>query len=266
MVSSRSRPRYVARHASWAIRRIAGASEAVARRTRISRLGRGRAGGHRRRGRRGGRAPRRASSGRRCWRSVGASALRRAIAALISMTTRSRARPGRDGWARASGRPGRGSRPDARAAAGPPCRPRSTAARRRRCAASGRPSPTRRRRSRPPTAGARPGTGARRTRPSSIASRSWRSTRLSHVGATWRRPSASRRLAGRRSEGRPGAAPCPNDSGTGPSAARRGYERGMRRRSRSGARAAMVARERGRSGERGWQSPSRSWARRRGAA
>jgi hypothetical protein len=37
--------------------------------------------------------------------------------------------------------------------------------------------------------------------PSSIASRSWRSTRLSQVGATCRRPSASRRLAGRRAGG-----------------------------------------------------------------
>ena len=104
MVSSRSSRRYVARHASWAIRRMAGASEAVARRTRISGSGAVARPVTGRRDRRGGRAPRATSSGRRCCRSVGASALRRAIAALISMTTASSAaRSRRLGTSRAGG-------------------------------------------------------------------------------------------------------------------------------------------------------------------
>ncbi len=169
------------------------------------------------------------SRGRRCCRSVGASALTRAIARLMSTTSRSSSARTRARDAAALRGLDRRAGRAMRAGRGPPCRRRSTAATPRRCAACGTPAPTRRPPTRPGSAGAGPGGAGRRTarRPSPRGSGA-RSRSRAAPGA----PTGSGRAA-------PGlAAPCPERSASLPTG--RGHRRPRERplRGRTGARPA----------------------------
>ena len=161
------------------------------------------------------------TSGRRCWRSVGASALRRAIGRVDlddeALELRAVASPA-DG--RCGPAPARGSRRGGRAAPGRPCPPRihggaAPAFLSIRNAIAHSPANA------SSTAGrGSPWNGRSSNLPSSMASRIWRSTRLSQVGATWRSPCSLMRLGGLRGDSTGGSLdePRPRVSGCRPTA------------------------------------------------